>query len=112
MLEGIAAAYGRGSESEEFDRGRRVRALLLQARKELRVERIFEKEVWKEDGTWRYAVPGEEEGDVTWKQVVEAHPALGKWEKVVAGEVKKAGVGVGRFEGAEWEAGRVGGDEG
>lgn len=76
------------------------------------MESIFKEGVWKSDGTWAYSVPGEEEDNVVWKEVVEAHPAIKKWEGIVGEEVSRAGLEMGRFEGPEWEAGRIGNDEG
>ena len=81
----------------------------MQARKELCVQNVFGQGVWKSDGTWGYIVPGEiGEGDnVTWRQIVDAHPLIQKWEGIVEEEVKMVGVILGTFEGPEWEAGRI-----
>ena len=113
VLEGIvaAAAAAHTKQPEENGKGsgrsKRVRGLLVQARKELCVEAVFGKGVWKSDGTWAYSVLGEERGDVAWREVVEAHPIIKKWSGIVEEEMSRAGLAMGRFQGSEWEAGRI-----
>ena len=108
VLEGLVAACGPGVDDKS--KHKRLRMLLVQARRELRLEKIFAGNVWKSDGTWGYNVPGEEEGKITWREVVEAHPVIMKWDDAVREEVSIVGVDLQRFEGPEWEAGRIGND--
>ena len=108
VLEGLVAACGAGVDG--MSHSKRLRLLLLQAKQELRLEKIFAEDVWKSDGTWGYSVPREQRGEITWREVVESHPVGQKWEDIVQEEVRRAGVNVGRFEGPDWEAGRIGDD--
>lgn len=80
---------------------------MTEASDELRIEGVFEKEWWGEDGVWRYEVSGEGE-EVTFEEVVGWHPVVKRWEARVKDEVERSGVRVGQFEGLEWEKGRVG----
>lgn len=106
VLEGIVAGYSR-SDGDGREESKRLRGLLLLARRELCVDGIFREGVWKSDGTWGYYVPGEDEGDISWREVVKVHPGVKKWESIVGEEVKKAGIQVESLEGPQWEAGRV-----
>lgn len=101
--------------------GTKLKKILDEARRELVVERVFAKEWWGEDGVWRFEVgeEGKREGrrgasageeEVTLAQVAEEHPLLKSWLKRARAEMEILGVKEGRFEGEEWERGRVGGD--
>lgn len=79
---------------------------MRKAREELGIESVFGKEWWGEDGVWRYEVHGEVE-DVTFEEVVRWHPLMKKWSANVEEEIERAGVRRGRFEGVEWEKGRL-----
>ena len=100
------AALERGTVGDKKVEEQRLRGLLGQARGEMALERIFGREWWTEDGVWGYHVPGEE-GEVTWRKVVDAHPVVRKWEAIVGEEMRRAGVDGKGFEGEEWEAGRI-----
>lgn len=81
--------------------------LVKEAKWQLAIENIFGKEWWGEDGIWKYDVQGREE-EVTFREVVDAHPVVKKWVERVGHEMKNAGVKLGRFQGRQWEDGRVG----
>jgi hypothetical protein len=100
-LEGLWSACTGLCEEKE-----RQRKLLREAREGLRLERVFGKEWWGEDGVWRYEVQGEGE-EVTFEEVVGWHPLVKRWEERVKDELERAGVTRGRFEGVEWEKGRM-----
>lgn len=100
--------------------GSKMKKILEEARRELVVERVFAREWWGHDGVWRFEVgeEGEKEGGweaaggeeaVTLAKVAEEHPLLKSWLKRVRSEMEMLGVREGRFEGEEWERGRVGG---
>jgi len=95
ILEGIA-------ESLEKEHGEKARMeqLVKEAREELKTERVFGKEYWGDDGVWHYTIPGEHEDgrEITWKEVVDAHPSVRKWEAIVKNEVEKWSVDVGILE--------------
>lgn len=100
-------------EKEDWSK---MKKILDEARRELVVERVFAREWWGEDGVWRFEVgeegereAGGEEG-VTFAKVAEEHPLLKSWLKRVRAEMRRLGVREGRFEGEEWEKGRVGGE--
>lgn len=80
LLEGIHEAVGGDSD------------LVARARGELAADKVFGKEFWFEDGTWRFEVPGE---DILFADVAGAHPLVRKWGDVVEGEVRRWGIDVG-----------------
>lgn len=100
--------------------------VLEEARRELVIEKVFDREWWDEDGVWRFGVGdfgGEGEGgdggggggrggEVTFQMVAEEHPLLKRWMERLRTEMGRVGVSEwGRFEGDEWEKGRVGEEE-
>ncbi|KAK0753813.1 hypothetical protein B0T18DRAFT_484449 [Schizothecium vesticola] len=98
VLEGVVSALSSHSQTSSSsqpgspltDEIQRVAELLEQARKELSVQVVFGKEYWEEDGTWKYDVPGAEEGGwVLFADVAAAHPMLAKWEGVVKVEAER-----------------------
>lgn len=101
-LEGLCSAHPQGSEER-----RGLGQLIKEARDQLAIEKIFGREWWGEDGIWRYKVQGREE-EVTFREVVDAHPLVKGWVKKVDEEMRIAGVELGKYEGREWEEGRVG----
>ena len=104
-LEGLCSAHLQESEERK-----RCKKLVKEARETLDIEIIFGREWWGEDGIWKYEVQGKEE-EVTFREVVDAHPLVKRWIDRVDQEMKIAGVNVGRFAGREWEEGRVGNGE-
>ncbi|CAF9903771.1 MAG: Essential protein Yae1, N terminal [Alectoria fallacina] len=102
VLEGLWSAH-----PHEGEKRRTSGQLVKEARKDLAVEKIFGREWWREDGIWRYQVVGMEE-EVTFREVVDAHPLVRRWAEMVDREIKIADVKMGRFEGSEWEDGRMG----
>jgi hypothetical protein len=105
-LEGLWCAYH--IESGEKDR---FETLLKKGREELKVEKVFGKEYWDKDGIWTYEVTSEGD-EATFREVAEQHPVMKIWYEKVREEMGRAGIKLGRFEGSEWEAGRVGDDAG
>lgn len=103
-LEGIWAAYDTQSGEKS-----RLSNILNQARHELRIEKVFAPEYWDKDGVWTYEVTGEQH-EVTFEEVAQQHPVVRKWDERVKEEIQNAGLKLGRFEGSEWEAGRISGD--
>ncbi|KAL2112226.1 hypothetical protein VUR80DRAFT_8286 [Thermomyces stellatus] len=77
LLEGIHEAVGRDGD------------LVKRAREELAVDKVFGKEFWYEDGTWRFEV---EKEDIIFADVAEAHPLVRKWEGIVEEEVQRWGI--------------------
>lgn len=100
------AAHRRTDEME-------MKKLLAEAKQELKIEIIFGKEWWGEDGVWKFEVGGIKEvgqmvgEEVTFEQVAENHPLLQKWLYRTGDEMKRLGITEGRFEGEEWESGRT-----
>ena len=110
MLETLYASLKHAPLAER----ERVRALLLRSRKDLALETVFGKEWWGEDGVWKYLVHDADgrdvdgDGDLTFEQIARCHPLLSKWGAIVDKEMENAGVDRDKFEGAEWERGRIG----
>ena len=100
-LEGLYVAHSQESEGRT-----RLAQLVKEAGEHLTLEKIFGREWWGEDGIWKYEVQRKEE-EVTFPEVVSAHPLVRKWVEKVEQEMKIAGINVGRFQGREWEEGRV-----
>ena len=72
-----------GDESRKCVEARvEVANLVREADEELRVDKLFGREYFGEDGVWVYHVPGQEdEGEVTFAGVAEAHPVIMMWSK-------------------------------
>ena len=71
---------GEGGDTELVEMKEEVRKMLEAAEEELKVETLFGEEHFGEDGSWIYDVPGQEdEGEVTFAKVAEAHPVVKKW---------------------------------
>ena len=104
-LEGLCLAY-----SHENEARKRLDPMVKEAKEQLNLEKIFGREWWGEDGIWKYEVHGKQE-EVTFPEVVNAHPLVRKWVERVEHEIEIAGVKVGRFQGREWEEGRMGDEE-
>lgn len=100
-LEGLYCAYVDGCEERK-----RLRGLVREAREQLAIEKLFGKEWWGPDGLWTYEAVGVDK-EVTFPEVVEWHPLVKRWAETVRVEVESAGLEIGRFEGREWEEGRV-----
>ncbi|KAH6619296.1 hypothetical protein B0J18DRAFT_450838 [Chaetomium sp. MPI-SDFR-AT-0129] len=96
---------GEEEESEEEEEARRISELLSEARRELSVVGVFDRQYWADDGTWRYEVSApdgssnngyyrgmEEGGLVVFADVAEAHPLLRKWDGIVRAEAARYGV--------------------
>lgn len=93
LLEGLAGAYGSGSEMDK---------LWAEAKDELKAEKVFSKDYWDEEGIWKWNVPGEtQDGQIVFEDVVKAHPLVKKWEDVVDVEIKKCGVDLEVWAGEE-----------
>jgi hypothetical protein len=88
-LEGYSAVDG--ASSADHDATADARRRLDEARRELSHDRIFSPDYWKEDGTWRYAVEGDDEanGEAVFADVASAHPLLREWTKVLEDEMRR-----------------------
>jgi hypothetical protein len=71
-------------DSEVDGEEKRVKALLESARRELVTEEVFGRAYWGLDGVWTYEVKETGNG---WKDIVDAHPLVRKWEAIVTEEV-------------------------
>jgi hypothetical protein len=71
-----------------------VRNMLDRAEEELKLESLFGKEHFGEDGIWLYEVPGQNTTDeeVTFEQIADAHPVLQVWRKQVLHLAKDVGL--------------------
>jgi hypothetical protein len=100
VLEGVAAALSRDPSlaAERAEAGR----LLAEARAELGVQAVFSPEYWDSDGTWKYEVGDrsgqagddfeEEEEEVVFSHVAEAHPLVRKWTLAVEEQMRRWGL--------------------
>ena len=84
----------------------RLGGLVREAMEELKVEKVFGRGLWGAAG-WEYKIVPKGGGEATVHDVVDQHPVIAQWEIRVRKEWKSAGIRRGRFEGAEWEKGRV-----
>lgn len=113
VLEGLCGALRPSTQGAltEGDKGerKRLRRMLEDAREALKLEKVFGREWWGEDGVWRYAIEDKEgEGEVTFEEVADQHPLIREWVVRVREEMRRLGVDEGRFDSKEWEEGRVG----
>ncbi|KAI4197666.1 MAG: hypothetical protein LQ346_002948 [Caloplaca aetnensis] len=94
VLEGLCGSYRLEEPALETGRRedeKRVRELLSQAREELIIEKLFEKEYWGSDGMWAYDVHPKDEDPMFW-EVADQHPVMRRWLDKVRDEVRKAGI--------------------
>ncbi|KAI4254472.1 MAG: hypothetical protein LQ352_003078 [Teloschistes flavicans] len=102
ILEGLCGALGSASRGpaekaskEREEEAGRLKVLLGQAREELKIEKLFGKGRWGDDGLWAYDVHGRDDAvdnEITFREVADQHPVVGKWLARVRDEVRKAGV--------------------
>lgn len=86
LLEGIRDALG----SLGDDISTEAEGLLNQAREELSIKHIFSPTYWAPDGNWTYEVKArDEERDVLFPDVAEAHPLIRKWAAIVESQVQR-----------------------
>ncbi|KAF2773835.1 hypothetical protein EJ03DRAFT_263822 [Teratosphaeria nubilosa] len=80
-----------GPASEHSPTGPDVKKKCLEAEEELKLERLFGRDYFGEDGIWLYHVPGAEDdsNDTTFGKIADAHPMVAKWSAVVADLAKK-----------------------
>ncbi|KAI4257910.1 MAG: hypothetical protein L6R42_005391 [Xanthoria sp. 1 TBL-2021] len=102
ILEGLCGAYGakkrqksgNGGVDVTREDGQRFTDMLVQAREELKIEKLCGQEYWKSDGIWAYEVQGKAgEENVTFWEVADQHPVLQQWLGNVRDEVRKLGIG-------------------
>ncbi|KAH6662195.1 essential protein Yae1 [Plectosphaerella plurivora] len=93
VLEGIANALANtqdvsnhGGEEAQDEAAK----TLGDAKKELDIGRVFGPEYWNPDGTWKYDVGAEDDdGDVLFAHVADAHPLIAKWSAVADAQVAR-----------------------
>lgn len=71
-----------------------TRELLEAAEEELKVENLFGRTYFGEDGIWLYHVPGQEREDeeTTFEKIADAHPLVCKWTESIFSLSGKVGV--------------------
>ncbi|KAI7283456.1 hypothetical protein KC345_g2919 [Hortaea werneckii] len=71
-----------------------TRKLLESAEEELKVENLFGRTYFGEDGIWLYHVPGQEREDeeTTFEKIAAAHPLVCKWTESIFSLSRKVGV--------------------
>jgi hypothetical protein len=78
-------AESKGSHTEKNPTD--VRTLLAQARLDLSAKNIYSQEYFHENGLWKYDVPvadpGDEDTNVIFRDVADAHPLILKWNGAV-----------------------------
>jgi hypothetical protein len=91
VLEGLVRAVqssaGITEEAKED-----VIAKFITARTELGLQSLFGSDYFGEDGIWKFEVNGEGNGEVTFRDVADAHPLVVRWVDEVEGLKKKFGV--------------------
>ena len=100
ILEGIAGALKAGGD----DAAPKADKLLLAARNDLNTKSIYSEEYWAADGNWKYDVRSDtdnEEGEILFSHVADAHPLIQKWSATVEAEVQKWGITENVLEGVE-----------
>lgn len=88
-LEGLAGAL-RSANEEDYHQ---VQQLLVDARKELSTDMIYDEQYWNPDGTWKYPLQAHiPEGDVVFTDVASAHPLISKWCDIMDAQISKWGI--------------------
>ncbi|KAI5208460.1 hypothetical protein AUEXF2481DRAFT_30642 [Aureobasidium subglaciale EXF-2481] len=90
VLEGLVRAI-QSSSAVSAEVKEDVVAKFVAARGELGLQSLFGREWFGEDGIWTFEVEGVEEEDVTFRDVADAHPVVGKWVAEVEGLKRKFG---------------------
>ncbi|KAI4273094.1 MAG: hypothetical protein LQ337_004857 [Flavoplaca oasis] len=102
VLEGLRNAWRIKWEQQSSEEGvvltreddERFGVMLVQARGELKIEKLCGQEYWKSDGIWSYEVHGKAgDQNITFWDVVDQHPVVRKWLCKVRDEARKLGIG-------------------
>ncbi len=92
LLEGIAVALGQQCTARDYNSNASMHAngLLVDARRELKTESIFDEAYWAPDGSWKYGVKGtRDDGEIVFEDVANEHPLISKWTQVVNNEARR-----------------------
>ncbi|KAG9672368.1 essential protein-like protein Yae1, partial [Aureobasidium melanogenum] len=93
VLEGLVRAIIQSSASSINDKVKQdVIAKFVTARQDLGLQSLFAREWFGEDGIWKFEVEGRDEGEVTFRDVADAHPVIGKWATEIDELKKRFGV--------------------
>ncbi|KAG9522199.1 essential protein-like protein Yae1, partial [Aureobasidium melanogenum] len=91
VLEGVVRAIQ--SSADINDKVKQdVIAKFVTARQDLGLQSLFAREWFGEDGIWKFEVEGGDEGEVTFRDVADAHPVIGKWTTEIDELKKRFGV--------------------
>ncbi|KAG9570117.1 essential protein-like protein Yae1, partial [Aureobasidium melanogenum] len=91
VLEGVVRAI-QSSASISKQVKQDVIAKFVKAREDLGLQSLFGREWFGEDGIWKFEVEGKDEEEVTFRDVADAHPVIGKWTTEVEELKKRFGV--------------------
>jgi len=91
VLEGLVRAIQSAAHIPEQAKEEVIEKFVA-ARGELGLQSLFGKEYFGDDGIWGFEVQGEGEGEVTFRDVADAHPLVKKWVDEVEVFKKKFGV--------------------
>ena len=91
VLEGVVRAI-QSSASVTTEVKEDVITKFVTAKEELGLQSLFGREWFGEDGIWKFEVHGKDEEDVTFRDVADAHPLIGKWTLEVEELKKKFGI--------------------
>lgn len=89
LLEGIVGALAQ--RADDVSAQAATTTLLVDARRELRTERIFDEAYWAPDGSWKYDVKasGGDDAEVVFEDVASQHPVILKWTRIVEDQVQR-----------------------
>jgi hypothetical protein len=91
VLEGIVRAV-QSSADIAAEAKEEVIVKFITARQELGLQSLFGREWFGEDGIWKFEVKEDADGEVTFRDVADAHPLVAKWVSEVEELKKKFGV--------------------
>ena len=91
VLEGLVRAV-QSSATIPAEAKEDVIAKFITARTELDLQSLFGRDWFGEDGIWKFEVQGEGEGEVTFRDVADAHPLVVKWVEEVEVLKKRFGI--------------------
>ncbi|KAI4746528.1 essential protein-like protein Yae1 [Aureobasidium sp. EXF-12298] len=92
VLEGVVRAVQSSASSINDKVKQDVIAKFVAARQDLGLQSLFAREWFGEDGIWKFEVEGRDQGEVTFRDVADAHPVIGKWTTEIDELKKRFGV--------------------
>ena len=80
-------------------------------KEDLTLEKVFDRKWWDDDELWNTGChlqqPDDKTNGISIQEIIDSHPLIERWSLVLKEERKRLHLREGRFEGPEWEKGRI-----